>query len=193
MEPVAGSLTPIFATPFASLQLPITVGVNCESQQLLLGHVTAQYRCPQKSNNPLLFQGRDDLFERPQPPIQRLRAQMLRALATAVAACNEYTEQEFGELSVQARAHFARVAPDGFLPDTSYAQATWCAIYCVAAPELTTDRPLNAVLRLYETRLANTLLDASNWRLKPPYSLAHQAWRPAPGTWSCFRRHCRMK
>jgi hypothetical protein len=186
MQPVAGNLTPIFATPFASLQLPVTPGFNGDLQQLLDGRVTAQYRCPNKPNTPLLFQSSDDLFEWREPSMQQLRAHLLRALASVVAACNEYTEEEFGALEVQARAHFARVAPGGFLPTASYAQATWCAVYCVAAPELTADRPLNAVLRLYETRLANSLLDASNWRLKPPYALAHQAWRPTPGYMAVF-------
>ena len=186
MEPAGGNLTPIFATPFASLSLSVTGEANLQITQLLAQRATAHYRCPQKPNNPLLFQSRDDLFDWQESPLQWLRAQMLRSVATAVAACNEYTEQEFGELSMQARAHFVRVLPDGFLPATSYVQATWCAIYCVAAPELTTERPLNAVLRLYETRLGNTLLDASNWRLKPPYGVAHHIWRPTPGYMAVF-------
>lgn len=186
MQPVAGSLTPIFATPFASLQLPVTVEFNMELQQLLHGRVGAQHRCAHKPNNPLLFQGRDELFAWQDPAVLQLRAHMLRALASVVAACNEYTDQEFGELAIDARGHCARILPDGFLPTASYTQATWCMVYCVTAPELTTDRPANAVLRIYETRLGNTLIDASNWRLKPPFGLAHHVWRPTPGYMAVF-------
>ncbi len=186
MQPVAGSLTPIFATPFASLQLPVNLEFNRELQQLLDGRVATQFRCAHKPNNPLLFQSRDDLFGWQEPRVQQLRAHMLRALASVVAACNEYTDQEFGELTIDARAHFARIAASGFLPTTSYTQATWCMAYCVAAPELTTDRPANGVLRLYETRLGNTLIDASNWRLKAPFGLAHHVWRPTPGYMAVF-------
>ncbi len=186
MQPGTGNLTPIFAMPFASLQLPGADQLNPQLQSLLAGRANAEHASASLAQSPLLFQSRDDLFDWPEPPVQQLRAQLLRAIATVVASCNDYTEQQFGELGMHSRAHFTRVLPDGFMPTTSYSQAPWCAVYCVTAPELSGARPLNGVLQLYETRLANALIDASNWRLKQPFEMAHHVWRPTPGYVAIF-------
>jgi len=72
------------------------------------------------------------------------------------------------------------------MPATSVPLATWCAVYCVAAPLPNPARADSGSLRLYESRMGGMLLDASNWRLRAPFSPGHSLWRPTPGEMAVF-------
>ena len=66
-------------------------------------------------------------------------------------AANLYTEEQFDALGMQARARFAIVRPNGcHCRRGSLPLASWCAIYCVAAPDPSPERADSAALRLYE-------------------------------------------
>jgi len=178
------NLTAMFAVPFASLALEHAARLNPGLAALFAPRATDAYRDRLTPGDRLCFRGQEDLFDWPEAA--ELRAEMLGGLCAAVMAANTFTEAEFDAFSVQARARLIVVRPDGALPASSLPLATWCALYCVAAPAPNPARPDSASLRLYESRLGNMLLDASNWRLRPPFSPGHTLWRPAPGEMAVF-------
>lgn len=185
-SPAPVSFQPIFATPFASFALTVPADFNSELQEMIAARVSPAHRDPSVPFDALSFRSREDVFEWPDPRVRAICASMLGAVATVVKGVNVYTEKEFADLRVQGRAHFAVVLPDGGLPVTEFAMCSWCAIYCVTAPQPVPDRPHSGMLRLYEPRLGNSYVDASTWRMREPYAEGHYTWLPRPGMMAVF-------
>jgi hypothetical protein len=186
MSAPAASLLPIFATPFAAVPLAVTAESNRALAQRLTALATAERRDPDAPSDPLLFRSREELFEWPDAAIANLRAEMLGGLCAAVQAANLCTEAEFAALAIQARARLLIVHPNGCVPVSSAALASWRAVYCVAAPAPPAGRLDSGTLRLYETRFGSMFSDASNVRLRPSFAAGHYAWRPGPGLMAVF-------
>lgn len=185
----AATLMPIFATPFAEVSLPVGNELNASLAALLTARATEERRDPDQRRDPLCYVSREDLLEWPDDPVAALRSELLAGLCPAVLATTLYTEAEFDRLGVQARARFAIIRADGCLPVQSLALASWCAVYCVAAPPLPPGRADNAVLRLYESRLGAMFADAITWRMRSPFAGGHHLWRPRPGSMAVFPAH----
>jgi hypothetical protein len=180
------TLVPIFATPFAAVSLAGSADLNPALLSLFSLRATEAHRDPGIARDPLCFRSREDLFEWENEVVAHLKGEMLGGLCAAVMAVNLYTDAEFDELRVQARARFTIARPDGCIPAASLPLASWCAIYCVAAPPPAPARSDSAALRLYETRLGTMFMDAANWQLRPPFSAGHHMWRPVPGQMAVF-------
>jgi hypothetical protein len=183
---LATGLVPIFATPFAALEIPHSPGLNEELLALFAARATPAYQDPRLRPNPLCFRSRDDLLDWPDAPLRALGSPLLATVAAGVAAANLYTEAQFDALRMQARASFLIVRQNGCVFAASYPLTSWCALYCVSAPPPVPERADSGVLRLYETRLANMFLDAGNWRLRPPFSHGHHLWQPVAGHMALF-------
>lgn len=180
------NVSAMFAVPLVTLPLPSARQLNPALGALFSGRAIEAHRDPHLQPVPLCFRSREDLFEWPEEAAVQLRREILGAVCQAVMAANTFSEAEFDAFSVQARARFVIVRRDGALPASSVPLAAWCALYCVAAPSPQAARADSAMLRLYEYRMANMFLDASNWRLRPPFSPGHQLWRPRPGEIAVF-------
>jgi len=59
-------------------------------------------------------------------------------------------------------------------------------LYCVAAPAPAPERADSGALRLYEARMGAMFMDASNWRMRPPFNPGHHIWQPVPGQMVVF-------
>ena len=186
MTDAGASLIPIFATPFGSVSLDLPANTNKDLLELFESRATAQYCDKQAASSDLFFRSCDNLFDWPELPVQTLKRHMLSGAAAIVAATNTYSESEFNDLRLQARAWFSLLRPNGAIPVASYFGASWCAIYCVAAPELQSERQDSGMLRLYESRLSTSFIDASTWRMRPPFNHGHHTWRPAVGHMAVF-------
>jgi hypothetical protein len=186
MAQVGTGVVPIFATPFASLALEVPQGLNAELLRLFAARRTAAYRDPRAAPSALAFTSRDDVLDWPEAAVQRLRPELLGAVAAVVAAVTPYSEAEFEALHMQARGRFALVDPSGGIPVATYPMTAWCAVYCVAAPEQAGDRYDSGALRLYECRLQSSFIDASNWGLRAPFGHGHHLWHPKPGYLAVF-------
>lgn len=186
MTTPAPTLVPIFATPFAVVSIAAPAGLNAALTSLFLSRATVQYRDPSAPADPLCFRSREDLFEWDAEAVAHLRRAILGGVSEVVMAANSYTDAESDTLGVQARARFAIVRPNGAMPAATAPMASWYALYCVAAPPLAPTRMDSAVLRLYAIRHASMFLDASNWRLREPFSADHHVWRPVPGQMAVF-------
>ena len=179
-------ITPIFASPLAVVPVAGAERLNAPLAALLRRRADAAHRDPAHPQDPRCFRGREDLFEWPEPEIGGLSQAMVAGACTAILAVNAYSEAEFDALSVQARARFLIVRPDGCLPATTAPMASWYALYCVAAPPHPAARPDSGVLRLYGGRQATMFIDAANWRLRAPYGTGHYSWSPVPGQMAVF-------
>ena len=179
------TVTPLFATPFAEVSLEGTEDLNQALASLLRQRASDRYRDPELSRDPLCFRSREDLFEWPDEAVGRLKRAMLEGVCSAVMAASLSSEAEFDALRLQLRARFNIVRPDGCIPVTSLPLASWCAVYCVAAPRATPARADSGALRL-NVGIGTMFMDASNWNLRPPFAAAHQLWRPQPGRMAVF-------
>jgi hypothetical protein len=185
----ATSLMPIFATPFAEIALPVESALNDALAALLAGRATEERREPARQRDPLCYVSREDLFDWPDEAVAALRSELLAGLCPAVLASTLHTEAAFDQLGLQARARFAIIHADGCLPAESLVLASWCAIYCVAAPPAAPGRADSGVLRLYESRLGGMFADATTWSLRPPFAGGHHLWQPKPGSMAVFPAH----
>jgi hypothetical protein len=181
------AIVPVFATPFAVVPVAASAELNAALGALFLAHATEAFRDPLAPPDPLCFRSREDLFEWPDPVVGQLRREMLAGVCAAVMAVSLYSEAEFSELKIQARARFLIVRADGCIPAGSAPMASWVAHYCVAAPPPPAPaRADSGVVRLYGTRSATMFKDAANWNLREPFGGSHQVWRPVPGTIAVF-------
>jgi len=185
----AATLMPIFATPFAEIVLPVSRAFNESLAALLTARASEERRDGTARPDPLCYLSREDLFEWQDEPVAALRAELLAGLCSAVLAATLHSEAEFDQLGVQARARFAIIRPDGCLPAQTLPLASWCALYCVAAPPAPAGRADSGVLRLYESRLGGMFADATTWRMRPPFAGGHHLWRPKAGSMAAFPAH----
>jgi len=180
------TLVPIFATPFATVSLAGSEAFNPALLSLFTQRAQQAFADPGLAALPFCFRGREDLLEWDAEPVARLRDEMLAALCSVVMGASLYTEAEFNTLALQVRARFVIVRPDGCVPGASVPLASWCALYCVAAPPPSPTRQDSCALRLYERRLTTMFMDAANSRLRRPFGAAHHVWRPVPGQMAAF-------
>jgi hypothetical protein len=103
-----------------------------------------------------------------------------------VGSVNEFSEDEFRSFRIEARGWYTIVEPDGCVPATLHPLASWCAMYCVAAPPPAVGRVDGGVLRLYESRFGTAFQDATNSVMRLPFKPGHYAWRPVPGQMAVF-------
>jgi hypothetical protein len=180
------NLVPILATPFAAVSVPQAADLSPALVPFLRERATAERAEPALRPDPLCFRSREDLFEWPDAPAVALQQALLAGVCAAVMDANSYAPAEFGKLGIHARARFAIVRPDGAIPAATAPLASWCAIYCVAAPPASSARADSAVVRLYAVRGGMTFIDAANWRMRAPFAASHHIWRPVPGQMAVF-------
>jgi hypothetical protein len=176
-------VVPILATPFGVVALP-EAGVLNPALGALFAASRASDSSPQ--TNPLCFRSRDDLLERPEPPVRQLVAAILRGVYSVVESVNEIPEAQLRELKLEARGWFTIVKPDGCVPASSCPNTAWCAIYCVAAPPASSTRADSGVLRLYESRFGMMFHDPTIAVMRMPYKPNHCSWRPVAGQLAVF-------
>ena len=180
------SVVPIFSTPFGVATLPDAESLNPTLAALLANRATPERRAIGGASGPLTYHSQDDLLQWEDPAMRRALDGIQEGVHSIVAALNTFSPEEYATLRVQVRAWFTIVQPDGCVPAMSYPNTSWCAIYCVQAPEPSTGRVDSGVLRMHETRLGTAFPDATNSTMQMPYHLGHYTWRPVPGQVAVF-------
>jgi len=173
------SVVPIFATPLAVVTLPAAPEANEVVARLLATHAAANPAAA--GSNRLCYQSRDDVLEWRDEPVRQLCADILRGVWSTVAAVTTLGPEQLKTLSMQARAAFTIVQPDGCVPATSHSLTAWCGIYCLGAPAPAPGRGDSGVVRFYESRFGAMLADATTSALRVPFTSGHYAWRAIPG------------
>lgn len=178
-------VVPIFASPFAVVALPEALRLNLPVTELFRLR-SGSAAAADATSTPLCYRSREDLLEWTDEPVRQLCQQILHGVRSVVAALNELPAARLESFTLQARARFSIVRPDGAMPATHSPQASWCAVYCVASPAPSHERQDSGVLRMYESRLGTMFSDASNASLRLPYTPGHFAWPPVPGEVAIF-------
>ncbi len=179
-------VVPLFATPLGVVAIPGGVELNPSLESLLESRATAAYRDPAGRPGVRVFQSRDDLMAWPEAPVRQITAGILGGVRAVVASINDFSEAQWDSFTVQSRAWFTIVRPDGSVPAINHPLTAWCAVYCVAAPEPSSRRFDSGVLRLHEGRLGTAFADATNATTHFPYRPSHYSWRPVPGELAVF-------
>lgn len=177
------SVMPILATPLGVAALPGAEQLNPTLCELFARRAAAE-GSPQ--GNPLRFRSADDLMEWREPAVRQMADGIIGAVHALVASISDISEAQLRACRPEARAWFTVVRTNGSIPAANYPMTTWCVIYCAAAPPPAQDRADSGVVRLYETRLGTTFLDATNAALRIPYAASHYAWQPEPGKMLIF-------
>jgi hypothetical protein len=173
------SIVPIFATPLAIVTLPAAPQTNARVAQLFAQHATANPVAP--GADPLCYRSADDLLDWSDEHLRQLCGEILRGVWSTVAAVTTLTPEQLKTLSMQARATFTIIQPDGCVPATSHSLTAWCGIYCLEAPAPAPERADSGVVRFYESRFGAMLSDATNSAMRVPFTSGHYTWRATPG------------
>jgi hypothetical protein len=177
------TIMPILATPLGIATIPDSPQLNSALSELFARRRRADGRPRQHL---LRFSSTDDLMEWPEPPVRLLAGEIVGAVCSVIGSVSSITEAQLRSFKLETRAWFTVVHTNGSVPAASYPLTSWCAIYCVTAPPLGSDRADSGVVRLYESRLGTTFQDATNAAMRIPYSLSHYAWRPEAGQMVIF-------
>jgi hypothetical protein len=180
------SVVPIFATPFGVLRLPAAEKLNPIVAGLLAARAAADHGGATQTSNPLCYRSSDDLMDSSDEPLRTVTAEVLRGVRAVVATVNDFSDAQLQSFALQACGWFTIVRQDGCVPAASYPLTSWCAIYCVEAPQPAPERRDSGVLRLYESRLGTMFADATNSVTRIPYTPGHYTWRPVPGEVAVF-------
>lgn len=178
------AIVPILAMPFAVTSLPGAAVLNPALATLFAARIRKGDTAP--GSNALCQQGRDDLFESPDPPVSQLAAEIYAGVNSVVDAVNNFPCETLPGLRRETRGWFTVIEQDGCVPAASHRLTTWCAIYCVAAPPPSGTRRDSGILRLYEYRLGTAFQDATNSAMRLPYLTGHYGWRPVAGHMAVF-------
>jgi hypothetical protein len=185
MNPTQPLVVPIFATPFGIASLPDSVVLNPVLAALLAERAGRDGVDP--AGGPAYqYSGRDDLFEWPDEPVQRLKSGIINSVVAVVRSINDFSDAQLASFRIQTRCWYTIVRTDGCVPSTSYPNAAWCAVYCVAAPPPSAMRFDSGVLRLHESFRATMFSDATTTLTHMPYQPGHNTWRPVPGQVAVF-------
>jgi len=179
------SVVPIFATPFAVMELPAALPTTPVVAQLLARHAAAKLGTAPAAAR-LCYESRDDLLEWNEEPVRQLCSEILRGVWSTVAAVTTLTSEQLATLSMQARGWFTVIQQNGCVQAASHPLTAWCGIYCLEAPQPSAERSDSGVVRLYESRLGTMFSDATNSALRVPFNHGHSSWRAVPGQLAVF-------
>lgn len=173
-------IVPIFATPLGIAKVPGAEALNPAVASLLAEQATPA-RADPTNHQPFTYRSRDDLLQWTQEPVRKLTGGIVEAVLAVTRSINDFTDEQFAAFQVQARAWYTIVRSDGCVPSQNYPNATWCAVYCVAAPLISTARHDSGVVRLHESFRTTMFVDATNAALQVPYRPGHNTWQPEAG------------
>ena len=183
MNRATPTVVPILSMPFGVVPLPAAEVLNPLLLNLFTAHVRAQGADAMAAHG---FRSQDDLFLWTQPQARQLAEEMSRGLCSVVLAVNEFSQDDLQSLSIEARAWFTILEQDGCVSARNYPLTAWCAVYCVAAPEVSSTRADSGALRIYESRLGSMFHDPTTASMRSPYRTGHYGWRPVPGQMAVF-------
>ncbi|MDB5984953.1 MAG: hypothetical protein JWR16_6 [Nevskia sp.] len=166
-------VTPAFASPIISTDMPNADELNRRLRELFLARESEGDRYRKKQQTPTLqvniFESEFDLFQWPDEPVRRLHEFCSQMLSYVVLQLNEYTPAEVGNLKVFWDCWFHITRSGGYVSAHTHPMASWSGVYCVSPGDTTSTRD-NGVLRFLDARpQGNMYLDVGNARMRRPY------------------------
>lgn len=187
MEPadIDAEISAWFATPMVRVRIPDADKLNAELAPLFLAREregdTYRHHRHIATQVGAVFESRFDLFEWPDPPVQRLAEAIHDVLYHVVARCNTYTAEEMQHLAFYYDSWFHVTRNGGYQSIHYHPGASWSGIYAVHPGEAVPERPESGQVKFYDPRGAAFMhVDPGNARLEPrftasPVYLSHEA------------------
>lgn len=180
------SVMPMFAVPFATVTYADAADLNAALLALIEARRPATPRSALLPARAGVFESREDFLHWPDAPVRELKRRMLDAIATLVAQLAGYEPARLARLALQARGWYSVVEADGMIPARAHPMSSWCATYCVQAPEASPERIDSGVLRFHDPRTGNMYTDPGVADLRRPYGFGHFVARNLPGQLAIF-------
>src|SRR5882757_1232085 len=124
------SVVPVFAIPFAVMELPAALQANGVVAPLLAKHAAAS-PVTAPAADPLCYRSRDDLLEWNDAAVRQVCGEILRGVWSTVAAVIACSLARLAAPATKPRCAFTILQPPGSGPATSHAVTAWCGIYCL--------------------------------------------------------------
>ncbi|MDX1515107.1 MAG: putative 2OG-Fe(II) oxygenase, partial [Gammaproteobacteria bacterium] len=164
-----------FATPIATLRVADYQSLNRDLAALFLDRERAgdtfrhEVRIPTQVGP--VFESRFDLFDWPDPPVQRLAEACHNALYDLVQTLNGYADDEIAGFEFFYESWFHVTRAGGYQSIHYHPGASWSGIYAVDAGEPVAGRPESGQVKFYDPRGASFMhVDEGNRRTDPRYS-----------------------
>lgn len=174
-----------FATPIVTASIPGGDDLNRELVPLFLEREQAgdAYRHERYIPTQVgpVFESRFDLFEWPDPPVQRLAEAVHSVLFHVVGRMNGYSAEEMADLTFYYDSWFHITRTGGYQSNHYHPRASWSGIYAVQPGDPVPDRPESGQVKFYDPRGPVFMhVDPGNERLEPrftatPVYLEHRA------------------
>ena len=185
MSDIDAQITGWFATPIVTVRIPQAEALNPELERLFLEREregdTWRHGYHIGTQVGAIFESRFDLFEWPDPPVQRLAEAVHDVLYHVVARCNNYQDAEMEGLAFYYDSWFHITRKGGYQSIHYHPRASWSGIYAVHPGDAVPGRPESGQVKFYDPRGATFMhVDPGNERLDPrftatPVYLGHQA------------------
>lgn len=177
------TVVPILAIPLGRVTLEGADTINTAlAEHVDVRRALEGVRAP----NPRVYRSADDLFERAEPAVRQLAAELVRGATAIITSINELSEDEFRALRLEVRGWFTHIAQHGCVPAANHPLSAWCALYCIKAPLPSPQRQDSGAIRFYQSGFGTMLQDASNAQLRMPFVTGHYTWRPSAGEMVVF-------
>lgn len=178
-------LRPLFAVPFGFDQHPDCALLNTQLRALFVARETDRYANPHPSTprNAQMFESHFDLFQWPEPCIQRLREFCLAGVLRTAAMLNGYEAKEVSDLYISTDAWFHVTRRNGYFGVHNHPNASWSAVYCVSSGRNDSDQPDSGALSFINPHSTKMMhVDPGNARmLEPPFGWANFNFHMEPG------------
>ncbi|HYE88809.1 MAG TPA: putative 2OG-Fe(II) oxygenase [Vicinamibacterales bacterium] len=177
----------MFAVPFAFDRHPDPTALNAELRALFLAREAAGSRYqnpdPGTRRNGQVFESHFDLFNWPEPCVQRLREFCLAAVVRTVGTLNGYDATALRRLEVNTDAWFHITRHLGFFALHNHPNATWSAVYCVSPGQRDASQPDSGALSFMNPHSTKMMyLDPGVARmLEPPFGWTNFNFQLEPG------------
>ena len=175
MSEVDAEIVSWFATPIVSADIPGAEALNRELVPLFLERERAGDEYRHEMHIPTqvgpVFESRFDLFEWPDPPVQRLAEEVHNVLFHLVARLNTYTDAEMADFTFYYDSWFHVTRAGGYQSSHYHPRASWSGIYAVQPGDAVPERPESGQVKFYDPRGPVFMhVDPGNERLEPRYT-----------------------
>ena len=185
------SVSPAFATPFATRMHPDCEALNRELKALFLAREEAgdQYKeaVDTRTLKVRLFESEFELFRWPEACIQQLKRFCFETLGSVVQQVNGRTPEDLQHMQIFNHTWFHITRPGGYMGGHNHPMASWSGVYCVDPGEEDPENPDSGVLRFHDPRQSTTMfMDAANKTWNTPFEPGMRAYRFQAGQMVLF-------
>ena len=168
---------PLFATPFAQVELPESQPLCAALATLFLAREGEPVRNRiQRDTQVGVFESRFDLHTWPDAPVRSLFGFIHASLASTIQQLSQYSPQEYARLSFNYHSWFHITRRGGHQGMHNHPMASWSGIFCVDPGDADPAQANSGVVRFQDPRAsADVYSDPGNTAMKGAFRVG--AWQ----------------